>query len=270
MDKLRKKIRGLIKEGLCIAFSGGADSSLILKIAMEESLKQNLKNKVYAVTFDTKLHPKADAEIARKMAEDFGAIHIVIEVDELSNEKILENPVDRCYHCKKYLFQELTDFAKDKNLKYIADGTNYDDVFEYRPGLKALDELEIISPLKELGINKKQVREMLKKLNLQVAEKPSSPCMATRIPYNTKIQFSLLENIEKGEKILSELGFLVNRIRVHEEIARIEIKEEQFLLFIEKKETIIEQLKKLDFKYITLDLEGFRSGSMDLYLEENR
>lgn len=259
---LENEISRLVEDGVCIAFSGGVDSSLILKVACEAGKKQN--KKIYAVTFDTKLQPLSDITISKEVAKSMGAIHKVIEIDEFDNEKFLMNPIDRCYQCKKYLFANLLKFAKENNFKYILDGTNADDLNEYRPGLKALSELGVISPLANLGITKKEVREMAQELNISVASRPSTPCLATRVPYNTKITNELLEKIESAEEYIKKLGFEVIRVRVHGNIARIEVKEEEFLRFLGKKDLIINYLKDLGFIYITLDLEGFRSGSMDI------
>lgn len=263
---LENEIYNLVEGGMCIAFSGGVDSSLILKIACEAGKKQN-KN-VHAVTLETKLHPISDVTVSSKVAGEMGAIHNIIEINEFENKEILNNPVDRCYQCKKSLFVILLDFAKQNNLKYVVDGTNADDLNAYRPGIKALNELGVISPLAKLGISKSEVREMAEKLNISVASRPSAPCMATRLPYNTEINFELLENIEKGEEFIKSLGFQVVRLRVHNEIVRIEVEKNNLSMLIEKGEEIINYLKNLGFIYITLDLEGFRSGSMDVYIKK--
>lgn len=265
MKAINEKIKNLVNDGLCVAFSGGVDSSLILKIACIEGEK--LKKEVHAVTFVTKLHPQADLEIAKTIAKEVGARHHVIKIDELDNDKILHNPIDRCYHCKKFLFETLIKFTKTLGVKNIVDGTNFDDLSQYRPGIKALDELHIISPLVDCKVTKKEVREMAKSLNLSVSERPSTPCMATRLPYNTKIDFDILKKIETGENILKNMGFAVNRLRAHDNIARIEVKKEDFNLIIKKSDEITNALKKLGFEYITFDLEGFRSGSMDTHLK---
>jgi uncharacterized protein len=265
--ELKKEISKLVEDGVCIAFSGGVDSSLILKIACEAG--KELNRKVYAVTFETKLHPVSDVTISKKVAKEMGAIHEIIQINEFENEAILNNPVDRCYQCKKSLFINLLDFAEKKSLKYVLDGTNADDLNSYRPGVQALKELGVISPLAKLGITKSEVREFAKVLNISVASRPSAPCMATRLPYNTKISFELLEKIEEGEEFIKSLGFHVVRLRVHKDIVRIEVKKEDLQKLILEGDTITEYLKKLGFVYITLDLEGFRSGSMDIYVNKN-
>lgn len=261
--QLKNEFLTNIDKGICVAFSGGVDSSLLLKIASDVAKDQN-KN-IYAVTFDTKLHPMSDVVVSKELAKNMGVIHEVIKVDEFQNKEILNNPIDRCYQCKKYLFTKLLQFAKNNQLNYIIDGTNADDLKEYRPGLKALSELGIISPLAKFNITKKEVRKIATELNLSVASRPSSPCLATRLPYNTKITSELLQNIEKAELYIKSIGFNVVRVRIHDNIARIEILQEEFLKFLENKNNIIEHLKKLGFIYVTLDIEGFRSGSMDIH-----
>lgn len=263
---LEEKINKLVEGGVCIAFSGGVDSSLILKLSCEAGKKQN-KN-VYAVTFETRLHPVSDVTVSKKVAGEMGAIHKIIQVNEFDNKEILKNPVNRCYLCKKSLFVNLTEFAKNNDLKYVVDGTNADDLKVYRPGVKALGELGVVSPLAELDISKQEVREMAKSLNISVASRPSAPCMATRLPYNTELNFEILEKIDKAEDFIKSLGFDVVRVRVHNDIARIEVTKENMIKLVENSQSIIDFMKRSGFVYITLDIEGFRSGSMDINLEK--
>ncbi|MDR7871529.1 MAG: ATP-dependent sacrificial sulfur transferase LarE [Tissierellaceae bacterium] len=267
LELLRKDISSLVEEGVCIAFSGGVDSSLILKIACEEGTKMD--KKVNAITFESQLHPMSDLGVSKRVALEMGAVHTIIQINEFENEAILKNPVDRCYQCKKSLFVNLLDFAKKNNLKYVLDGTNDDDHNTYRPGIKALKELGVISPLAKLGITKEEVRAMAKELGISVASRPSAPCMATRLPYNTPLNIELLGRIDKGEDYIRELGFSVIRLRLHNDILRIEVNKEDLAKLLECSDKIINYLKKLGFRYITLDLEGFRSGSMDIYLDTN-
>lgn len=265
--ELEQYITKLAEDGLCIAFSGGVDSSLLLKVSSDVAKKNG--NKIYAVTFDTKLHPISDLMISKQLANEMGVDHKVIQLNEFDNQDIMKNPIDRCYLCKKFLFEKLLIFAKDNNLKYVLDGTNADDLKLYRPGIKALNELGILSPLLELGITKKEVREMANKLNISVAKRPSTPCMATRLPYGTEIKYELLKNIEKSEDFIKSLGFDVVRVRVHNNIVRIEVNKEDLIKLVENNEVIVKYLKSLGFIYITLDIEGFRSGSMDIHLDNN-
>ncbi len=263
-EGLRDRIGKMVAEGACVAFSGGVDSSLILKIAVEEGEK--IGKKVYAVTFETKLHPISDVNISQKVAKEMGAIHEIIQVDEFQDENIMKNPIDRCYLCKSLLFKTLKGFAKDHGLKHVLDGTNLDDHGTYRPGIKALSELGISSPLAECGFTKDDVRAFSEELGISVAKRPSAPCMATRLPYGTSIDFSLLKRIEEGEEYIKSLGFDVIRLRVHGDVARIEIPKKDFISFMEKHDEVTQKLKDLGFVYITLDLEAFRSGSMDIHL----
>lgn len=263
-EQLRQQIAKLVGEGACVAFSGGADSSLILKLAVEEG--QKLGKEVYAVTFETKLHPSSDVTISRKVAEEMGARHEIIQLDEFQDDAIMRNPIDRCYLCKKLLFTTLKEFARSKGLNHILDGTNLDDHGTYRPGIKALAELGIHSPLAENGFSKAEVRSFAGELGISVSQRPSAPCLATRLPYGTAIDAKLLKRIETGEEHLKSLGFTVVRLRVHGEILRIEIPKMDFPAFLDQQTEIIAKLKALGFYYVTLDLEGFRSGSMDVHL----
>ena len=263
---LEARMEQLAKEDICLAFSGGVDSSLLLKTAADAAAHTG--RKVYAVTFDSRLHPSCDLEIARRVAGELGGIHEVITVDELEQESIKNNPVNRCYLCKRHLFQGLRDFAVQRGVRIILDGTNEDDLHVYRPGIQALKELEIISPLAELHMTKAEVKELAAEYGISVASRPSTPCMATRIPYDTDIDYGVLERIAQGEaRLRAQIGGNV-RLRLHGDIVRIEVDGNAFLRVLEIKDEIIRGLKELGFLYITLDLEGFRSGSMDLKIEK--
>jgi uncharacterized protein len=267
LESLYKTLEGHIQEGICIAFSGGVDSSLLLKIACDIGKKQ--QQPVLAVTFETKLHPHGDLEEANAIAEGFGAIHKTIEVDEFSDPEIMTNPVDRCYRCKNLLFKKLIHYSKAEGYNYIVDGSNFDDLKAYRPGMKALKELGIHSPLLELQVSKAEIRSLAKDLGVPSSDKPSAPCLATRLPYGATLDFDILERIDKGEKAIKEFGFYNVRLRLHNDILRIEIDKKDFNTFLEQQEYITKILKELGFTYITLDLEGFRSGSMDIYVKKD-
>lgn len=264
---LRHLMETYMEQDLCLAFSGGVDSSLLLKTAAEAAAKTG-KN-VYAVTFNTRLHPACDLENAKKVAGELGGIHKIIDIDELEQEAIRQNPVNRCYLCKKHLFETLKGFAASQGVFCVMDGTNEDDLHVYRPGIQALRELGIISPLALLHITKEEVKAIAASYGISAASRPSTPCMATRLPYNTPIDYELLKHIEEGEAYLRSLaGTRANvRLRLHGAIARIEVDKELFSLFLSRSGEITAAMKALGFTYITLDLEGFRSGSMDIGLE---
>lgn len=264
-EKLFSIMRQYTSRDVCIAFSGGTDSSLLLKLAVE-CAKGDIK--IYAVTFETVLHPSCDLEIAKKVAKEMGAIHKVIFINELEDSGIRHNPVDRCYRCKKLLFEKLMDFAGEICAGEVLEGTNEDDLHVYRPGLRAVREMGVKSPLAEAGLTKQEVRSLAEKLGISVANRPAAPCLATRLPYGADLQTDMLRKIEAGETYLKQAGFPVVRLRLHENIARIEIPVSDFSSFIEKRQEITERLKQTGFSYITLDMEGFRSGSMDETLPE--
>ena len=261
-EKLEEALQEAVKEGVCIAFSGGVDSSLLLAAACEEQKRSG--GTVFGVMFDTFLHTRGDEEAARKVSMECGADFAVLPINELDNQAILDNPKDRCYQCKKYLFSKLKEFAAEHQCSVIMDGTNADDLKVYRPGLKALSELGVVSPLKEAGFTKADVRRMAEEYGISSAGKPSDSCLATRLPYGEKLERETLAKIAAGEKYLKELGFTTVRLRLHGQVARIELLPEQFSLFLNLRGDIAARLKELGFVYITLDAEGFRSGSMDV------
>jgi len=250
-----------INQDLIIAFSGGVDSTLLVRSAAEVAKKKNCT--IHAVTFQTTLHPTGDVAITRKLAVDIGVSHHIIEVDELQQAGIQNNPVNRCYLCKKYLFGSLRRMAEEMNISLIMDGTNADDLRQYRPGIAALQELQIISPLAEAGMTKADVRTMAADYGLSVAERASAPCLATRFPYGTHISPDMMLAVEKGEELLKSLGFYNVRLRVHGNLARIEVDSKDLPLLLQHRDCIISTLKKLGYVYISVDLEGFHSGSMD-------
>ena len=249
-------------QGLCIAFSGGVDSAVVLAAACGTGLP------VWAVYFETALHPAREREEAGALAKALGAAFAVITVDEFSEAGIENNPPDRCYRCKRLLFTRLAAFAREKGLGALCDGTNENDLHEYRPGLRAASELGIKSPLAELGLTKRQVRALAEERGLPVSGKPSSPCLATRLEYNTPLTRARIERIEKAEEALKAWGFLSIRVRQHGEIARIEVPKPDLPRLLERREEVCRKLEALGFRYITLDLQGLRSGSMDIGLPQ--
>lgn len=263
-EELLRQIQTYAREDTVLAFSGGVDSSLLLYLLSQAAKETG--SQVYAVTFQTALHPQADLAYARQSALSLDVSFHVLGVNELEDSRILENPPDRCYYCKKMLFEKLLDFAKEHQAAAVLEGSNQDDLNVYRPGLGAVRELGIASPLAQCGITKAQVRQLAREYGLPSASRPSAPCLATRMPYHTHLDMQLLSRIDQGEQFLKSLGLGNIRIRVHGDIARIEADPGQFPVFLQRREEIAQQLKTLGLPYLTLDLEGFRSGSMDIGL----
>lgn len=267
VGKLKEMIAACAEGNIVVAFSGGADSSLILKMTCEAA--ERTGHTVYGIFLHTMFHPAGEMESARKIADEVGAVFKTLEIDELKEAGIEYNPQDRCYRCKKYLFQSVLKEAEKLHADIVMEGTNQDDLMVYRPGIRAVKELGIISPLAEAGLTKKEVRRRASEYGLSVSDKPASPCLATRFPYGTKLSSDAMRCVEQGEKILKEQGFHNVRLRVHGEIARIEVDSRDLKMLVEHRKEIISGLKKLGYTYVTLDLEGFRSGSMDVNITES-
>ena len=264
--KLVENLDSLTKNDIAIAFSGGVDSSLLLKIACEKAAEN--QTKVYAYTIHTMLHPMEELELTRKLANEMGAIHKVIQVDELTDAGIEMNPVNRCYLCKKCMFTKLIEEASNIGVETVIDGTNLDDTKVYRPGIQALKELGVISPLLLAEFSKSEVRALAAKYGIEVSERPSNPCMATRFPYGTRLVKEELDKVEKIEQFVRQMGFYNVRARIHDKLVRIEVDEKDIVLLLEKKARIISLIKELGYDYISVDLEGFRSGSQDLHVDK--
>ncbi|HIX25624.1 MAG TPA: ATP-dependent sacrificial sulfur transferase LarE [Candidatus Lachnoclostridium avicola] len=254
------------RQDVCLAFSGGVDSSLLLKLAADSAAAHGTT--VYAVTFDSRLHPACDLENAKKVAAELGGVHVVVTVDELEMEEIRSNPPDRCYLCKKQLFGKLLEFAAEKQISLTMEGTNEDDLHVYRPGIRAVRELGVKSPLAEAGLTKAEVKALAAEYGISAASRPSTPCMATRLPYGAELSYEVLKQIEEGEAVLRELIGGNVRLRLHGDVARIETDGENLEKAVALRSQLISRLKALGFVYITLDLEGFRSGSMDVHIRQ--
>lgn len=258
-DRLLQYFHALDTDGICIAYSGGVDSTLLLKAACEASSRP-----VLAVILETELHPHSETASAFSMAKQLGAKCRVIHVDEFQDPQILQNPVNRCYLCKHLLFTQLQQLAHANGRNAVCDGTNKDDEKQYRPGMRVLEELGIHSPLRELGFTKQRIRELSAALCLPTASMPSAPCLATRLPYGAFLDRKLLAKLYEGETFIRKLGFYNVRLRFHDPILRIEVDRSSFSGFLSKCDSITAEMKRLGFVYVTLDLEGFRSGSMDV------
>ena len=265
-QKLQKQMFVYAQGDMLVAFSGGVDSSLILKLAVQAAAKTG--HKVYGIMVHTMLHPMGEVEDARVTAEQIGAEFRVLEIDELQGADILDNPVDRCYRCKKYLFHNLIEEGEKLGASAMMEGTNEDDLHVYRPGLRAIRELGIHSPLAEAGMTKAEVRKLAGELGISVSNKPSMPCLATRFPYGTRISYEAMQKVDEGEAFVRSLGFYNVRLRIHNDVVRIEVDVNEMPRLLEYREQIVAKLKKLGYDYITVDLEGFRSGSMDLHVKK--
>lgn len=264
-QKLCEMLEAYTQEDVMLAFSGGVDSSLLLKLLTESAQKSG--KRVYAVTLHTMLHTAVELEEAKALAESAGAVFCALEVNELQDAGILNNPQDRCYLCKKYLFSQILEKAGQLGVTAVLEGTNEDDLHVYRPGLRAVRELGVISPLALVGMSKEEVRRFAAQKKVLTSEKPSTPCLATRFPYGTKLTWEKLRLVERGEEFLKSFGLYNVRLRVHEDVARIEVDEAGMPVLLSHKEEVIGYLKELGYAYVTLDLEGFRSGSMDVHIK---
>lgn len=255
---LKKQLKDLTS--LCVAFSGGVDSTLLLYVAHEV-----LGDKAMGITVRASMHSDREMVEAAEFVKDIEIKHFFIKADEYNIPEFVANEKDRCYHCKKAIFTKIKELAGESGIPYVADGSIADDVFDYRPGMIALRELNVISPLKDAGLTKADVRALSKQLNLPTWSKPSMACLASRIPYGVPITPEKLAIVEKGESYLLDHGFTQFRVRYHGDIARIEIipeEQERFLepSFINK---TVDYFKEIGFVYVTLDLGGYRVGSMN-------
>ena len=265
-DKLSKLKKIVSKLGsVVVAFSGGVDSTLVAKVCYD-----TLKDNSMAVTARSETYPDFEFKESQKLAREIGIKHMVVDTSELAIEGFANNPPERCYFCKTELFGKLKEIAKEHGFLNVADGANLDDTQEFRPGLKASKELNVRSPLKEAGLKKEDIRKVSKLLNLPNWNKPAYACLSSRFPYGQSITEEKISMVSEAEKYLRDLGLIQFRVRHHETIARIEIlpKDIHILTNSPAREELTAKFKKIGFTYITLDLEGYRSGSMNETLSE--
>ncbi|MDD5773188.1 MAG: ATP-dependent sacrificial sulfur transferase LarE [bacterium] len=262
-SRLKKNIKNM--GSFVLAYSGGVDSAFLLKAGYDV-----LGKKVLAVTARSETYPDAELREAKAIAKIIGARHKVIRTEELNNHDFISNPPNRCYYCKKELFSKLDHIAKEENIKWICDGTNKDDLKDVRPGRQAAKEFKVLSPLLDAGLTKEDIRALSRDMGLSTWDKPSLACLSSRIPYGEKITKENLVRIEEAEEFISLLGFRSFRVRSHGVLARIEVEQSDIKKITQKdiRVKVINKLKSLGFIYITLDLHGYRSGSMNeaLYL----
>ena len=255
-DQLQRAIRN--KKSLIVAYSGGVDSSLLAKIAFDE-----LGENAWAVLVDSETVPKYEAKAAKKIAEEIGINYKVIRITQLEDKEFIRNDASRCYHCRKNMAIHLLSFAKEHGITSIAAGAQASDLDDYRPGIKAFHESSIWHPFIEFKFTKTEVRILAQFLDLDVSSKPAMACLSSRISYGQKITDDTLKMIAEAEDYLRTLGFTQYRARTHDNLLRIEIEPDEFEKLMEYRNQIVKKLKKIGYIYITLDLEGFKSGSMN-------
>jgi len=259
MGKL-KKLKEILKQmhSVLVAYSAGVDSTFLLKVARDV-----LVNKVLAVTALSPTYPKEELIFSKKMAKALGVRHRIIKTNELNDKRFTSNSINRCYFCKDELFRRLKKIAKENKINFVADASNLSDKHDFRPGNKAKEKLKIRSPLVEAGFTKQDIRKMSKKLGLITWNKASLACLASRIPYGTRISRGLLERINKAEVYLRKMGFKQVRLRHYNGLCRIEVLKDEIPVLINKRNLVVEKLKSLGYDYVALDLEGYRTGSMN-------
>ena len=258
INKLRKTLKDL--ESVAVAYSGGVDSTFLLAMA-----KEVLGKNVLAITAASPMIPTFEIKEAKILARKLKVKHKLIKTSPLENPSLKFNPRDRCYICKKGLFVKFLNLAEKYGYSYLVDGTNFDDLNSSRPGLKALAELGIKSPLAEAELTKKDIRKYSKIMGLPTWDSPALACLATRVPYGEEITEPKLAQIDQAEEFIRSLGFKQVRVRYHFPIARIELDPEDISNIIESsmRKKVVEKLKSIGFEHIVIDMEGYRSGSMD-------
>jgi uncharacterized protein len=265
MDSLQAKLDRLrtifaAMDSVMVAFSGGVDSSFVLKVAQETA-----GSRVLALTTTSPTMPDEDLVSAREIAGLIGARHLIIGSNELEIPGYAENPLNRCYLCKHNLFTVCEEKARELAIGHIVDGLNLDDLRDYRPGMQAASEKRVRHPLVESELSKSEIRELSRMMGLPTWDRPASPCLSSRFPYGTQITLERLQQVSGGEKLLKSLGFRIVRVRYHGEVARLEVGRDEMARLLDPQigEVLTREFRKLGFRFVTLDIGGFRSGSLN-------
>jgi len=256
------KVLQVIVKGLgdaLVAYSGGVDSTLLLRACVDVLGPEH----VLAFIAASETYPEKEVEAACGIANSLGVEYEVVRTTEMEDKAFLDNTKDRCYHCKLHLFDDALKMAEKRGFRNVLEGSNVDDQGDYRPGRKAIAEKKIRSPLLEAGLTKKEIRKISEQLGLPTFDKPSLACLASRIPYGTRINERILRMIERSEEFLTSLGIGQVRVRYHGGVARVEVEEDDFNTVLDHKDEIVDTLRDFGFIYVTLDLKGYRAGSMN-------
>jgi len=259
LKDLKIKIKKM--EKVIIAFSGGVDSTFLLKFCVDVLGRE----KVLAVTGKSEIHHNEEIEEAKKIAEMLKVDHYIVHIDMLNDKEVSMNRPDRCYFCKSKFYSKFRELANKKNINYILDGSNRDDTMDFRPGRTAAMEKNVVSPLLEVELTKEEVRKVSKEMNIYTWSKPSQACLASRIPYGRKITRKKINMVAEAERFLKNLGFKTVRVRHHGKLAKIEVDEKNIDNFLEDtiRKKVIDELRKIGYTWICLDLKGYKSGSMN-------
>lgn len=255
-EMLQAEIRGY--ESVLVALSGGIDSSLVAFVAGKQ-----LGDKALAVTSGSESLKAADLKLAKEITAEWGISHRIIKTREIDNADYVKNLENRCYFCKSTLYTDMQEIAQSEGFRWVLNGTNIDDLGDYRPGLAAADENAVKSPLRDCGFSKQDIRDLASHLKLRNAKKPAAACLSSRVPYGTAISGDLLRKIEQAEAVLEGLGFAQFRVRHHGDVARLEVNPEDFAAIIDHRLEIEKRFKQFGYRYVSLDLLGFRSGSLN-------